>query len=365
MRRRLLLSILAAVVVLIAFLALQRVLRGGGEEAEPQPVVTAATAVARRDTFAVTIHALGTVAPRPGAAARLAAPAATRVSKIYVGVGDAVTAGQPLVALDESVWRAQTQQAQAQMEAARKAYDRASRLVNEGIAPRKEMESAFSDVARAQAELADAQRRQSLGVLRSPIAGVVTHLDVALESPVDANQPLVEVVNPTGLEVRFHLSPTQAGRVSVGAAVELSTGDDSAAFVLGRGRIEGISAAVDSATGSVAVRAVVTAPTRALRVNETVAGEIIVARHPGAIVVPAAAIVPEGGANEVYVVGADGIAHARPVTLGGRTASRVEVLTGLRAGEVVVTEGAYGVTDGSRVRPAVAADTNAAGGAEP
>jgi multidrug efflux pump subunit AcrA (membrane-fusion protein) len=51
----------------------------------------------------------------------------------------------------------------------------------------------------------------------------------------------------------------------------------------------------------------------------------------------------------VFVVDEGGVAHARPVVLGGRTETLVEIVSGLAAGETVVTSGAYGVSDGARI----------------
>jgi RND family efflux transporter MFP subunit len=170
-----------------------------------------------------------------------------------------------------------------------------------------------------------------------------------LSQAVDANQPLVEVVDPRGLEVLFHLSPDDAARVAPGDAVRLTSGPDSAAAFVGTGVVRGVSAAVDSTTGSVEVRATVTAPARTLRVGESVSGRITTAEVPNAVVVPAAALVPADSGVQVFTVDARGVAHATPVIVGARTGDAVEITAGLRGGETVVTEGAYGVTDGARI----------------
>jgi membrane fusion protein (multidrug efflux system) len=69
------------------------------------------------------------------------------------------------------------------------------------------------------------------------------------------------------------------------------------------------------------------------------------------VTVPAAAIVPAAGGEgfEVFVVDSGAVAHARPVQVGGRTEAVAEIVSGLKAGELVVTSGAYGVTDGARI----------------
>jgi multidrug efflux system membrane fusion protein len=85
-------------------------------------------------------------------------------------------------------------------------------------------------------------------------------------------------------------------------------------------------------------------------VGETVAGTIIVAVHHNAVVVPISALVPGDTGFVVFTVDAASIAHATPVTVGGRTETEAEILSGLRGGEMIVTEGAYGVTDGARIQ---------------
>jgi membrane fusion protein, multidrug efflux system len=81
-------------------------------------------------------------------------------------------------------------------------------------------------------------------------------------------------------------------------------------------------------------------------------GEISTSVRAHAVVVPIDALVPEGDGFKVFVVDAQSIAHARPVTIGGRTSALAEITDGVRAGEKVVTYGAYGVEDSSKVVPA-------------
>ncbi len=354
--------IVAGVVVLA--LAIWLVVRGGGggeAGGGETPVVQASTAAAVIEDFPVTVAALGTVVPGPGAEARPSAPAATRVTRVLVAEGDAVTAGQPLIALDASVFSAQLDQARAAVTSAEQARDRAQRLVDQGISPRKELESAQSDLARARAAMAEARRNSAMATVRSPIAGIVTAVDVAIGQPVDSNQPLVDIVNSAGLSIDFRVSPEDAARIARGADVSLSSVGSSVGpeqtAALGHGTVAGVSAAVDPATASVQVRVVATSPTRRLRAGESVAGRITVDVHHDAVVVPAAALVPGDEGVHVFVVDAQGIAHETPVEVGGRSDAAVEIVSGLKGGERVVTDGAYGVSDGARVE--VPADSSA------
>ena len=324
---------------------------GGDDESEsqPTPVVAVQTAVVEAQPFTESVGAIGNVAGRPGHVASLGAPTATRVSNVYVSEGTRVTRDQPLVALDRTAIDAAAQAAETALAAAQQAYERAERLNREGVAPRKDVEQASAEVARARSEAVAARRAAQLSVLRSPIGGVVTRLTAVLGAPVDVNQPLVEVADPSALDIVFTVTPAEAARVKPAAAVTLSAGQKAGGEPLGSGTVFQVSAAVDSATRGVLIRARAPGTRRPLRIGETVFGQIVVATHPKAIAVPVAALVPDGEGFKVFVVDSENIAHEQTVTVGARSDSTVEITEGLKGGERVVTYGAYGVEDSVKV----------------
>lgn len=327
---------------------------GGGEtgvESEAMSPVEIVTAV--EEPFAITIDAMAVVSSRPEGVAELKAPGVSRVTSIRVGIGDVVSAGQLMVQLDPSVWAAQLAEADAAVAAASQAAERAKRLADDGILPRKEAEQAASALASAQAARAGAARTRSLADVRSPMRGVVDSLDAALDELVAAGDVIVRVVDPRAIELVFHLPPEEAARVAVDMPVRAGPrgGSRGAAAWSADGRVAAVGASIDAASGGVRVRATITQTSRPLRIGEFVDGRIEVDRHDRAIVVPAAAIVETSGDEAtLFTVGDDGLAHARTVTIGGRSGDRVEVVRGLEAGESVVGQGAYGVADSARVR---------------
>lgn len=342
-------STTALIVLALFAVVMALVLRRGPREEETETVVNAETMTVENKNFEITLHALGSVEPHPDHAAQLSAPDASRVQRIFVAVGDRVAAGEPLIQLDASIWAAKRREAEVGLTTAKQAYERAKRLLSEGISPRKDMETAEAELASARAHVEETRRIERLGTLRSPINGVVVQMNAELSEPVDAAQPLIEVVDPLGLEVVFHLSPQDAGRIVPGAEVELSSGDGK--HPMGHGTIHAVSAAVDTTTGTVDVRATIVTPGRPLIAHEIVSGRIVVEAHPDAVVVPTDALLPEGDATHVFVVDSEGVAHARTVTVGSRGEEGAEILSGVEPGEVVVTTGAYGVTDGAKVEP--------------
>lgn len=325
---------------------------GGEEEGTPQAVVGARTAVATVQPFTQTASAVGAVVPRPGHFAAMGAPAPTRVARIYVAVGARVHLGDSLIGFERAPFDAEAQSADIALTAAQHAYDRAVRLSQAGVLSRRELEQAEANLAQAKVGAVSARRSQELATLRAPIAGVVTAMRAVLGAPADAGQPLVEIADPRALDVSLNTTPAEAARIRPGAAVTLAAGESAQADSLGRGEVVDVAAAVDSTSRGVGVRVRVDHPARQLRVGETVFGTIVIGVRERAVTVPVEALVPQGEGYRVFVVDDSSIAHARAVTVGGRTGGIAEIIAGLAGGETVVTYGAYGVQDSARIVPA-------------
>jgi len=329
---------------------------GGDTESEArgnvQAVVGARTAVATVGPFTRYVTALGTVSPRPGRFAALGAPGPTRVARIFVVAGQAVRAGDALIEFDRAPFDAAARSAQAAVNVARAASDRAVRLAGEGIVPRKEVDQAAADLAQAEAAQVSAERAQALATLHAPVSGVVTRMSAVMGAPADATAPLVEIADLSALDVVLSLSPGEAGRVRPGQRVVFWSGESARGDSLGAGTVGDVGAALDSATRAVEVRVRVGRAGRPLTIGETVFGRIAAGTDPHAVTVPLEALVPQGEAFQVFVVDHGGIAHARDVTVGARSEAAAEITAGLAGGETVVTYGAYGVSDSAKIVPA-------------
>jgi membrane fusion protein (multidrug efflux system) len=326
--------------------------RSTGESGAAATAVPVRTAVAARARFAHVVGALGTVVPRPGRFAELSAPAPTRVSHIFVVAGQTVAQGAPLVEFERAPFEAAAKSAESALTSAQHGYDRAVRLTEAGVLARKDLDLAAAELAQAQSAAVSAQRSLQLATLRAPIAGVVTRMTAVLGAPVDASTSVVAVADPAALDLVFSVSPADAAVIAPGATVAVTAGEDERGEPLGEAAVTDVGAIVDSLERSVQVRARMTARQRPLRIGETLFGRITTGVRADAVVIPMAAIVPEGEGYRVFVVDSGNVAHARAVTIGGRNEGGVEVLTGLAAGETVVTDGAYGVEDSGRVVPA-------------
>ena len=333
-------------------LAIASACTGEAKQGTEDAIVTGVrTVVVTQETFPQTVNAIGTIGARPGRYAALAPPGPTRVARIFAVTGQQVRKGDALIEFEHAPFDAAAQSAAATLANAERAYARAQRLVAAGILPQKDADQAAADFAAAQAASVTARRAQELATLHAPLAGVVTRMSAVMGASVDQTQTLVEVADPTALDVLFNVSPGEAARIHVGDTLSVKSGESAGAEDLGAATITSVSVAVDSASRAVAVRARVTRTTsRALRIGESVAGHIITGVHVDAVSVAIEALVPDGEGFRVYVVDAAGIAHVRLVRVGSRSETRAEITEGLTAGETIVTTGAYGLTDSAKVR---------------
>ena len=339
--------------ILLATLAFAACGKGKGEaDAETTRVVTGAkTVIVAEQPFVETIDAAAVVSGHPDHVAMLSAPSVARVAAVHAVVGQHVAVGDALVELDQVAFRGAVNAADAALAAADKQHARQQRLADAGIAPRRDVELAASELASARAAAETAHRQAELSVLRSPIAGVVTQVTAVLGATADPAQALVQVVDGRMLDLVLNVPPAEAARLRAGVAVVI-LGEGKGAAALGEGIVSAVGGAVDSASRAVAVRVAVRRTSRPLQIGETVPVRIAVGTHAKALVVPIEALVPDGESFKVFVVDAGGMAHARPVEVGGRSDTLAEIIKGLTAGERIVTYGAYGMDDSVKVAPA-------------
>lgn len=329
-----------------------------------QAVVSAQVAAVAAGHFTETVDAVGAVVPRAGHVASLSAPSPTRVSNVYVSFGAHVKAGDPLVEFEQPSFDAAAKGADASLAAAEKAAERTQRLAEAGVLPRKDAEAAATELAAARLNDVNARRARELSTLRSPIDGVVTRMNAVLGANADPTQVMVEVADPSALDALLTLSPADAARVTIGEQVALHAGATASAAPIARGTVADISAAVDTASRGVPVRVEVAPGSKALRIGQTLFGRIAVSEHDHAVVVPLEALVPTGEGFKVFVVDDKGIAQSRDVKIGGRTDHAAWITDGLKAGEHIVTQGAYGVDDSTKVQTAEAGSPKPEAGSE-
>lgn len=175
--------------------------------------------------------------------------------------------------------------------------------------------------------------------IKAPISGVVLARNAAPGMIASESQPLYEIADLSALWVDLHIFGADAQHIRAGAAVQVTRLSDDATV---RTRLERVLPGMATASQSTVARAIISNHDGAWRPGSAVRARITVDQEPAALVVPLAALQPFRGSTVVFVRTGDTY-EARPVELGKRDATHVQVLAGLSPGEEVVVEQSYTV----------------------
>lgn len=326
------------------------------------PTITADSTKVARTTLTEELAVRGTVAAVPNEDVKVSALVAGRVNAVPVAEGDSVRQGQVVAELDRQPFddqrrqaAAAVEQARAQLENAHLNLQRNQQLFERGIAAGKEVEDARSQLAAAQAAvdtataaLSTADRNIERARVRAPIAGQIVKRMVSVGEQVDgtAAQPIVEIANLDRVELAANVPSEYLGRIKTGQRAMVS----SDAFP-GReftGSVLAIAPAVDAATNAGLVRIRIANAERALKVGMFAECRIALAQHPHTLTVPPSALVKGDEGTSVYVLTGD-TAQRTPVTVGLEQPNAVEILSGLKEGDTVLTSSVYGLGDKAKV----------------
>lgn len=272
-------------------------------------------------------------------------------------------------------------QAKANLDVAQNVFDARDSLLKEGAIPRRDLETAHANLVQAKAacDIAEqhlnslnsvshaatiknaegaresaqgkfeaAQAALSYSEIRSPIEGVVTDRPLFAGEMANSGQAIITVMDVSTLIAKVHLSPEQAAALKLGDDAEVAIPHQDAPV---KGKVTLISPALD--TGSTTLEVWVAIPNKIgkYKVGTSVRVAISSKIVQNALCVPNEAIIAnKAGGSAVMVVGADGVANQKTVTLGISDGQDTQILAGLSAGDQVVTKGAYGMDDGTKVK---------------
>ena len=326
------------------------------------PTITAETGTVVRRDLVEPLLARGAVAAPPNEDVKLASQVPGRVVAMSVAEGDSVRVGQVVAEIEtppledqQRQARAALAQAKAALENARLNLARTERLFERGIAAGKEVEdaraqgsSAEAALEQAEAALATADRQLARAHVRSPISGQVVKRFVGVGEQVDGTsaQPLLEVANVDQVEVAAHVTADHLGRVRVGqAAAVVSDAWPDRTF---DGEVIAIAPAIDPATNAGLVRIRVENPERLLKVGMFAQARIGLSEKKAVLVVPPSAVSKSDEGAAVYVVSGEE-ARRTPVKIGLETPEAVEVLSGVKEGQRVLTSAIHGLAERAKL----------------
>jgi len=382
------------------------------EQTEKEPVVTVQVTPAKRATISQTIS--GDAVVYPLEQATVAPKISSTIKKFFVQRGARVKKGQVLAQLENSDLSAaaeategdlkqaeanyattvgaslpqQMQKAEqdaitakSSFEAQKKVYESRKELFDQGALPRRDLDAAEvaflqarSQYEQAQKQLADLQRigkEQTLksaegsrasaeGHMRSakaqlaysritsPIDGVVTDRPFYEGDPATANQPILTVMNTSRLIAKSHIPQAEAAVLKVGNLAELKIPGVEEPI---KGRVSLVSPALDTGSTTIEVWVEAIKPDPALKPGMNVTVTMTAKTVKDGLVVPTPAVFKSNeGADYIMVAGSDGHAHQKTVQVGVHNAEFSQVLSGVSAGDSVISSGGYALPDNTQIK---------------
>lgn len=296
------------------------------------------------------ILASATVEATPDAEAVLTARAAGTVTRIFKRIGDPVSAGETIALVesrDASAIAADRSTAAARVTLARRQLARERTLLNQGVSPRADYETAEANLAVAQAEARQASAAastvkvagdgRSVAVVSS-ISGRITSAPGNLGAFVQAETELFRVADPRRLQIEASVPAADASRVKAGDRVELTSSDGRKV----EGRVRSATGVVDPQTRQATV--VVTPGGGGIPIapGQLVQARIFASGGGGAtgVNVPQDAVQTIGDRSVVFVRTRQGF-KAQTVRVGTRSGGMVEIVSGLPANTVIATTNAF------------------------
>ena len=315
---------------------------GQQKPSEPTPVKTATVT---RETLNVEVTAVGTL--RADETVVVRPEIAGRVAAIHFKEGQAVRQNEPLITLDQAEYQAQLASSAAQFALEESSFRRLQDLDRKNLTSQQNLDEARArlDAARAQHELN--RVRLDKTVIRAPFDGTVGLRLVSPGAYVKPGDDIANLESLGSMKLDFRAPETYLARLASGQtlAVRVDAWPDQPF----EGAVYAIEPGVDEETRTVLLRARLPNKGNKLRPGLFARINLVLERRENALVAPEQAIVPVGQNSFVYRV-VDGKAAMTPVKLGLRRPGQVEIVDGVNAGDVVVTDGQLKIRDGAAVK---------------
>ena len=285
--------------------------------------------------------------------ARVSSPIAGRIIALKLLPGDPVKVGDSLLTLDSpELAQAAADLTKARADETRKrlAFERAQKLLEGDVLPRKDFESAEADLMQARAEAERAQRRlRNLApaggasehyVLRAPVSGIISErkANPGMEVRPDLPDPLFVVTDPTRLWVMIDLPERNLSKVQPGHPVAVEV--DAWPGERFPGTVEKVGETLDPATRRIQVRCSLPNPARRLKPEMYARVTLLADANQRALRVPNGALITEGLYSYLFAEKSVGVFEKRRVSLRLHDRDYSYVASGLNPGERVVVGGA-------------------------
>jgi membrane fusion protein (multidrug efflux system) len=325
------------------------------------PPEAVGTATSHEDTWEGTLSAVGSIAAAKGVAVSNDAPGL--VSRIHFESGQMVKAGQVLVELDTSVERAQLASAKARMDLAALTAGRSRALVQSNAIAQSTLDNDEATLKTATTDLAAIQAQIDRKTVRAPFAGRLGIRAVNLGQYLNSGTTVTVLEAIDTVYVDFPLPQQLLPEAKVGMPVRVAI--EGMGGQAQEGAIAAVDPEIDSTTRTIKLRASLPNKQEKLRPGMFAKVDVVLPKHDAQVVVPATAIVHASYGDSVFVVedkkdesgkvvlGPDGkaakVARQQFVRSGDARGDYVAILDGIKAGQDVVSAGAFKLRNGSPI----------------
>ena len=205
--------------------------------------------------------------------------------------------------------------------------------------------SAKGQLASAEGKYLGANTQVSYAEIHSPISGIVTDRPLFAGETASAGTPLLTVMDTSSLLAKVHLAQSLSQRLALGGAAEILVPGLDTPF---EAEVSLISPALDAGSTTVEVWLRLENAGGTLKVGTPVHVRVAGRRAEQALLVPESAV----NKDYVMVIGTDGIARRRSITIGIRDSGKAQILAGLSQRDRIVTTGVFTLDDGAKIEVA-------------
>ncbi len=277
---------------------------------------------------------------------KVAANTAGPVDWIGPREGQKVNKGDLLIKIDVSALKASLDHAQAAYKLAGDLYQRRRRLYDNKIIAREELDQSETQRTLALTDLEQIKVRYNHGFPKSPIAGIVNHLYLDEGEYADIGKPIVDIVNIDKIKINVRVPELDVRFVKKGqqTSVKIDAFPDRTLI----GTVDFVSFKADPATKTFLVRSIIDNPGHDIRPG--MIGRVAFVRRviSDAVAAPLFTLVDKGGERIVFIE-KDGVAESRTISIGVIEGDRVQITSGLNAGDHLIVKGQTEVEDGMKV----------------
>jgi len=313
---------------------------------DPRGPIGVEAARAERVSLSETVSAVGTL--RANESVTIKPEVAGLIERIHFDGGARVRKGALLVSLDASIAAAEAEQTRAELGLAQANYQRTADLARQQFVSERARDEAAASLKVLEARLKLAQARLAKSTIRAPFSGVLGLRNVSAGDFVREGAELVTLEDVSLMKVDLRLPERYLGQLRPGQLIEVEF--DAYPGRRFEARMEAIDVRVDADGRSLVARGRLPNADGLLRSGMFAKVTLTLSKRDDAVMVPEEAVFPAGDEQFVYRID-DGKATRVRVRTGLRREGRVEIVEGVRAGELVVTAGQVKLNrDGTEVR---------------